>query len=259
MVPIFDSLSHPTLSSRWLGKDVDASFATLANQLSSSGFAGACAIGMAGIEDYNHEDFIAQCKKYELLVPIAGVGLKSQLSLLEELDLVRELGFRGVKIHPRFSKLTRQLDSLGELFAEAAKRELVVFYCTYMHCDSQNYPLGDPFYSLAKLISDSPATRVVLVHGGDVSLLKYAELARFNDNLILDLSLTLMKYKGSSIDLDIRFLFEKFDRKICIGTDHPEYTHAEVRERFEFFSNKLPTDKKENAGYLNLQRFMGIT
>ena len=62
---------------------------------------------------------------------------------------------------------------------------------------------------------------MVLLHGGDVQLLRYAELVRFNANLILDLSLTIMKYAGSSLDADLSFLFREFDRRICIGSDHP--------------------------------------
>jgi predicted TIM-barrel fold metal-dependent hydrolase len=127
-----------------------------------------------------------------------------------------------------------------------------------MHCRIDRYPVADPFYSLVKVIKQAPDTRVVLVHGGDVEILKYAEIVRFNDNLLLDLSMTITKYQGSSLDSDIKFLFRNFDRRICIGTDHPEYSHKLLRERFEYFSEDVPVDKLENIAYRNLRKFLSI-
>jgi predicted TIM-barrel fold metal-dependent hydrolase len=74
----------------------------------------------------------------------------------------------------------------------------------------------------------------------------------------MDLSMTMMKYEGSSIDQDIRFLFRSFDRRIAIGTDYPEYSLERVRARFEYFSEGLPQEKKENVAHRNLSRFLGM-
>lgn len=258
-MPIFDSLAHPTLTGYWLGKAVDASFASLVTQLKRADYAGACAIGMADTEGYAHEPFIQQCRKYDCLVPVAGINPYKKMPLVEELDLIADLGFTGVKIHPRFSGFTQKLDQLYELFQEAATRNLIVFYCTYMHCAISDYPEVDPFYSLISLLKACPSTKVILIHGGDVSLMRYAELVRFDDRLLLDLSLTMMKYKGSSIDLDLGYLFREFDRRICIGTDHPEYSHHEVRERFDALSRGVNQEKLENIGHRNLQSFIGLS
>lgn len=258
VIPILDSLAHPTLTGHWLDKDVDASFASLVTQLKRADFAGACAIGMADIEGYAHEPFMQQCKKYDCLVPIAGINPYMHMPLVEELDLITDLGFPGVKIHPRFSGFTQKLDHLHEMFQGAGARNLVVFYCTYMHCAISDYPEVDPIYSLISLLKASPSTKVILVHGGDVNLMRYAELVRFNDRLLLDLSLTMMKYQGSSVDSDLGYLFREFDRRICIGTDHPEYSHHEVRERFDMLSKGVKQEKLENIAYRNLQCFIGL-
>jgi hypothetical protein len=52
MIPIFDSLSHPTLTGRWISGDVDATFPTLDSELRAAGFCAACAVGLAGIQGY---------------------------------------------------------------------------------------------------------------------------------------------------------------------------------------------------------------
>ncbi|MCP5418086.1 MAG: amidohydrolase family protein [Chromatiaceae bacterium] len=239
-------------------EDSDARFSSLVENMEQEGFMGACAVGLWGIENYSHEPFIGECKRYPSLVPIAGINPDCVDSIFEELEQVKRLGYRGIKIHPRFSQFTNRIDQLEEVFICAAKLNLTIFFCTYMHCVLKDYPDIDPFYSLVALLRKSPEARVILVHGGDVQLLKYAELVRFNPNLLLDLSMTIMKYKGSSLDADIRFLFEHFDRRICIGTDHPENSHSSVRRRFTHFADGLTQIKQENIAFRNLANFLSI-
>ena len=70
--------------------------------------------------------------------------------------------------------------------------------------------------------------------------------------------MTLFKYKGSSIDLDIDFLFNNFDQRICIGTDYPEHSHNKLRQFFEKKSNTVKKTKLENIAYKNIMSFLGI-
>lgn len=177
-------------------------------------------------------------------------------SVVDELEDVRRLGYRAIKIHPHLSGFSARLEQLEGLFQAAAALDLVIFYCTYMHCRIEDYPPADPLYSLVWLLKRCPRARVVLVHGGDVRLMEYAELVRFNPNLLLDLSLTVIKYRGSSVDADIRFLARGFDRRICVGTGFPEYSHADLRVRLDELFEDLEPDKVENIAYRNLEMFL---
>lgn len=145
---------------------------------------------------------------------------------------------------------------LVKTFQVAARLELPIFLCTYFHSAVSGYPTQDPLFDIAALLRRAPRARVLLVHGGDVNLLRYAEMVRFNPNLLLDLSMTFMKYRSSSLDLDIRFLFEQFDRRICVGTDFPEYTHGEVRKRFIEMSKGISRTKLENIAFRNIEGFL---
>jgi predicted TIM-barrel fold metal-dependent hydrolase len=257
MLPLLDSLAHPTLSGGWLGRPVQADFSTLVAELDGAGYMGACAIGLDGVEDYDHARFIEHCRAHPCLIPIAGFNPASD-ARPERMRALRRMGYRGVKIHPRFSGLTHHLDRLGPALRAAGEADLTVFFCTYLHCALASHPLRDPYYSLVELLHEAPDTRMILVHGGDVEVLRYAELVRFNANLLLDLSLTLMKYQGSSVDLDLAFLFRHFDRRICIGTDWPEYGPRQIRERFKQFAGDLPGEKRHNIAYRNLYHFLGL-
>ena len=256
MIPIFDALAHPTLSGKWLHKQLPASFELLLESMNKSGFSRACAIGMDGIEAYEHEAFLKQCLKHQQLTPIAGFNPIGVSQLETELKRLADMGFKGIKIHPRFSGIDTASVDLAPCFKIAGKLGLRVFYCTYQHCGLPHYPIHDPFYALVRWLQNAPSTKVILVHGGNVELMRYAELVRFNPNLLLDLSLTFMKYAGSSLDADIAFLFRSFDRRICIGTDFPEYSHKAVRTRFEHFAQGIPEEKLHNIAHKNLTTFL---
>ncbi|MFK7903944.1 MAG: amidohydrolase family protein [Chitinophagales bacterium] len=259
--PLFDSLAHPTLTAKWLDKEnVNASFEALQEAMKTANFKGACAIGMAGIEEYEHSRFLKECQKYPNLIPIAGFKPPIYPFIEKEIAAIAAMGFKGIKIHPRFSNLNLMGNepTLVKTLQAAAKHNLPVFWCTYMHTDLKSYPTQDPFYSLVNILKQSVDTKVVLVHGGDVEVLKYAELVRFNDNLLLDLSLTLQKYPQSSIDADLQFLFQHFDRRICIGSDFPEYTLEHTRQRFEKFAANLSIEKRENIAWKNLSGFLRV-
>ncbi len=257
MTWLFDALAHPTVSGDWLRSGRRASFAALDAELSQAGVERACAVGLDGIGEYEHIAFAENCQRFPRLVPIAAYNPLADASP-QRLRELRAMGYVGIKIHPRFSRLTQRLGTLGPVLRWAGEAGLVVFLCTYVHSAWGQYPTTDPFLDFVHSLREAPETRVVLVHGGDVQLLRYAELARFNANLLLDLSMTLMKYPGSSIDADLGFLLRHFDRRICIGSDWPEYSLVEVRSRFEALAAGCPTDKVAHAAGLNLARFLGL-
>lgn len=255
-IQIFDSNSHPTVGGGWPSKNLDSRFEGLSNELTRNGYRGACAVGVWGLEDYTHRAFIGLCRKYKNLVPIAGYFPKSAASVGRELAAIQKMGFRGIKIHPREPLLRLGDSRLKKTFQAAEKLGLPIYLCTYFHSAIGGYPDREPLYDIVALLKAAPRARILLVHGGDVNLLRYAELTRFNPNLLLDLSMTFLKYRGSSLDLDLRFLFERFDRRICVGTDFPEYTHREVRERFLQMSKGIAREKAENIAFRNIERFL---
>jgi hypothetical protein len=93
---------------------------------------------------------------------------------------------------------------------------------------------------------------MILMHGGDVNLLGLMEIIRPYQNILLDLSFTLCRYEGSSVDLDMRYLFKNFDQRICVGSDNPQYSLADLRRRFEELTTGVDLEKRLNAAHRNL-------
>jgi predicted TIM-barrel fold metal-dependent hydrolase len=255
MMPIFDSMAHPTVTGKWLDGAASAAIDQLIAAMKAAGFSRACAVGLAGVEGYTHHAFADLCRPFPELVPIAGIDPRHE-RLHEELDTIAALGFRGIKAHPRLSKFGVGDACFRQLLALARDRDLPVFVCTYFHTPIHTYPLRDPLYDLAGALRDVPDCRVVLVHGGDVNVLKYVQLARHSPNILIDLSHTMMKYRGSSLDLDLAYLFRNFNRRICVGSDYPEYDHHAVRQRFEELSAGLDEAIREQVAYRNLDAFL---
>ena len=255
---LIDSLGHATLSGNWITKNLRCSFADYSRELAENGFRAGMAVGLASVGGYEHGPFMAEVTKHPNLFGIA--GFNPRVESASTLAGLQAMGFVAIKIHFRFSRLSLAADaqSITATLAECERIRLPVFLCTYCYC--KNTPDADHNFAdqLFPFLSHFPRLKVVLVHGGAVRLMEYAEWVRHNDNYLLDLSLTFMKYRGSSIDQDIRFLFQSFDQRICIGSDYPEYSLADVRNRFDEFSQNLSAEKIERIAGGNLVRFLGL-
>jgi predicted TIM-barrel fold metal-dependent hydrolase len=252
-IPILDSSTHPTVTGNWVSNNLNASFEKLVNSLEASNVSKALAVGLHNVEEYDHELFMECCKKYDQLIPIAGLSPLSE-NIEEEVRKINELGYKGVKIHSRFSGFSflKHKTQIVKLIEECYKHDLIVFICTYYASDIDAFPAKDPFWEMVQVFKEAPKAKIVLMHGGTIRLLMYADLVRFNPNMLLDLSYSIMKYKGSSVDIDIKYLFNTFDQKICIGSDYPEVSEDKLRERAEELSQGIPKLKKENIFYKNL-------
>tara|TARA_Y100001968_G_scaffold248206_1_gene232736 strand:+ start:4761 stop:5534 length:774 start_codon:yes stop_codon:yes gene_type:complete len=252
MISIFDSLTHPQSSE---------DFKILSSLLKKNNYKGACVVGLESESTYSHDWYAQELINYPELIGIAGVNPKNK-NLEQELDVIKNLGFKGIKIHPRFSKLSLSKDKefIVKAFNEAEKRNFVVFLCSYLHTEIHQYQEENPLYSLVSIMKAAPSVNLILMHGGDVRLMEYVELARFNENILIDLSYTILKYKGSSLDLDIQYLFNTFDRRICIGTDYPYFTHEKLRIQFENLVelSGISEQKASNIGSQNILKFLKI-
>jgi predicted TIM-barrel fold metal-dependent hydrolase len=253
-----DSLAHATLTGTWMDRPAGATFAALQQQLDQHGYAFACAVGMWGMDGFEAEAYATACRGFPRLVPVAGFRPESHDSLRADLARLRDLGYRGIKLHPRFSRLDVADPLIGQTMEFAGQLDLVVFWCTYLHTSIEAWQTVDPLLALVDQLRAAPSARVVLLHGGDVDLLRYMQLVRFNDRLLLDLSHTIAKYPGSSVEKDVEFLFRHFDRRICLGTDWPQFSHAQLRVLYERFATGLPPEKRVNIAHGNLARFLKV-
>jgi predicted TIM-barrel fold metal-dependent hydrolase len=254
VIPLFDANAHPALAIPGRIK----TFPIFEKKLADAGFFGACAVGLPHEQGFEHREFLAACRARENLFPVAAWPNVPSRQVEAQLAELSAMGYRAVKIHPRLSGLSVRDPRFAQTLRLAAAADLIVFFCGYQFAaDSALHPV-DPLPWLLEAVAGAPTLRLVLLHGGTVEILRYAESIRMKPNVLLDLSNTLQRYEGSSLDQDIAWLFRTFDRRICIGTDYPDYEPAQLRVRFEALTNGLPVDKCENIGWKNIVKFLGI-
>ncbi|ONG51678.1 hypothetical protein BKE38_15705 [Pseudoroseomonas deserti] len=224
---------------------------TYAAALAAAGGSGGCLQGMPGVSPGL---LFEAARGFPALLPIPAWPA-AQAPVEATLDAFHALGAAGLHLHPRGCG-AGVMPHLPRIFQGAAARGLAVFFCTYAFAPAAQRLPPDPLPALVEALAEAPGLRLVLLHGGGVDLLRHAEFTRANPGVLLDLSFTLMKYAGSSIDLDMAFLARSFDQRLCLGSDFPDYTPAEVLARLDALLPDLPPGKRQNIAEKNLRRFL---
>jgi predicted TIM-barrel fold metal-dependent hydrolase len=262
-IPIIDSLTHPTIDTNWRMPEYPnrSSIDQLLLQMEANNISQSVCAGMTGIGSYDEEKYIKMIVPHQdKLIPIAFFDLNNKLTISEisdKLNKLKALGYKGIKLHPRISSFNLSHPLLSSVIKQANESQLSVLLCTYFYDKSKNSN-SNFLDKLSDLLYDLDGAKILLMHGGTVRLLETIEIVRSYNNVLLDLSFTICKYNGSSLDMDIQFAFDTYDRRICIGSDFPEFSPRDLRERFIFFSNAIPHEKAENIAYRNIAHFLHL-
>jgi len=260
-IPIFDSLTHPTLNGDWILPRYPqmSKIDDLLYEMDLNNICCAFAVGMESIGGYDethYSEFILS--KTDKLLPIAffNVNENNNIDLIiSKLKYLKTKKYRGIKLHPRIGKFNLLNPLLPEIIKAANDENLIVLFCTYFYEPNENV-IYNNVENLLNLLIKIPNEKIILLHSGSVRLLEMMEIARAFNNVLLDLSFTINKYAGSSLDNDIQFLFQNFDKRICIGTDYPEFTFNHLRNQFDFFAKTLSIEKQEKIAYKNLKDYI---
>ena len=256
-IPIFDSLSHPSKENLWFGNsNINHSFSDLKEEYKKYNFIGGCAVQIPIMSKASAEDYYSQCIENNFY-PVYYYNFDEGPSQIEKLY---NIGYRAIKVHVRLGGINpeSEFNTLKRIFIECKLLNMTIFFCTLICGDINLQPDNGLLSVITKLLKQVQGVKVILLHGGDVDLMRFVQLVRFNEDVLIDLSFTLQKFEGSSLDLDIEYLFKTFDKRICIGSDYPDYTIEKTRERFNHFASKSTIEKAENIGHKNIQNFLGI-
>jgi predicted TIM-barrel fold metal-dependent hydrolase len=260
-IPLFDSLTHPTIDGTWVDDALDNTLLDLERQMDNNNVQWALAVGMKGIGAYDHATYANYIRSSsKRIFPVAYYDFEawdSRDGIRRKLEAIGRLGYVAIKLHPRFSRISLRSEVVPQVIQEAAALGLGVLICTYLY-HSLDVSNPNSVQDFAWILSQVPSSsKVVLLHGGDVNLLAMMELTRKYPNVLLDLSFTLCRYEGSSIDLDIKYLFKSYDRRISVGSDSPQFGLDRLRRRFDEFAREIEPDKCANVAYRNLLAFVG--
>jgi predicted TIM-barrel fold metal-dependent hydrolase len=225
---IIDALTHITRDGRWFDTGLDASLEALLGAMQRGGVDKAVLVGVPGADD---DALLLDAVRAHpgRFIPVAGVDVSlGSGALYDRLEQVKAAGFVGVKLHPRLSGLPMTHPKFREVTRRAGQLGLCVMLCTIHRppLPALGRPVSDALYEFC---GACPDTRIILVHGGYTDVLATSELMRPLEHVLLDLSLTLSRFGSTSLGLDMAWLFETFDRRICLGSDFPETDMSVIR------------------------------
>ncbi len=259
---LIDALTHATPDGKWFSTNYDSSTKNLLDNMDKCGVDKAVIVALAG---YIENDFIFKlCKEHsDRLIP--GVSINpvmfnnSKDALLQIKMLFSNEDCNILKLHPRLHKYdisdTRFLRVLEEI--AQSERKINVWLDTLLR-----YPgaamTKPPVDAIHELVGKFPSIDFVLLHACGHEILSLAEAIRGYKNAFLDVSFTLHRYIGSSVALDLSYLFGRFDERIVFGSDFPEVSISQALADFNSLTTELALDKRERILWKNLRNLLGI-
>lgn len=249
----FDSLVHATPDGVWLGGTrYDASLERLLLEMDKAGVERACLVSIANYIDNAYVQSVARAYP-DRFVPVAGLdpgSIADEHEVTNEIAKLKEAGFAGVKLHSRLNQYDPLDARCLAAIDGAGKAGLVVFLDTLFRQPNRSTRYTADIVD--EIATKCQHSQIVLLHAGGASMLELFEMGRMHPHLLLDLSFTILRYAGSSLDLDIRFLVEQLDQRVTIGSDFPEYVPSQALERLLALTEGIPKAKLENVLFRNL-------
>jgi predicted TIM-barrel fold metal-dependent hydrolase len=253
---IVDSITHVTSDGKWFHTEHNASEARLMDEMDKAGVDKAVVVGLAG--HITNEYVLEVCQRWEKrLIPCGSFNPVSYDSPQDAANTFRRTfinaPFPFIKLHPRLNGYSLQDPRLLAILDVAA--ELMCFRAVYLDSLIYNPAVSTekhPVDALREIAVRNPQLTFVFLHGAGTNLLHLFEAVKQCANVIIDISFTMHYYAGSSLENDIRYLLRRFDRRLVMGSDFPEYTPVETLSAFDRLSDGLPEEKRHNILGRNL-------
>ena len=218
---IIDCHTHIHPQADGFGPNCDASLAGLLEALQGGPVNRAVVLPIAPMVP---NEYIAEaCQKHpNELIGFASVDPLKEEALEKFEQAIVALGLKGLKLHPRLQGFGQSdLTQIVPLIQKATDLKVPVLI--------DAFPYGrDIFHTrVVPLVNDLavavPEARLIMAHAGGHQLFDAMMVAKANRNVYLDISLTPLYYRGTSIEADLGFVIRKVGvERIIYGSDHPD-------------------------------------
>jgi predicted TIM-barrel fold metal-dependent hydrolase len=247
---------------KWTTEDLDA---TAERYRAINVFAvllGADAETTTGVPPYPNDELAAACKKHaDVFVGFAGIDPWKGDAAIRELERsVRELGLRGMKLHPGRQAFYPNDPRFAALFDAAASLGAPVLFHTGMMAAGAGTPGGRgqrldytrPIY-LDHLAADFPNLTIIAAHPSWPWADEGLALARHKSNVYLDLSGYSPKYIPPQY---VQFANTLLQDQMLFGSDYPFITPE--RWLADFAEVEFRDAVREKILLTNAQRLLGL-
>lgn len=218
---IIDAHVHIHQDPNGFGKDKNASIDELLKLLSESDVDKAIILP---IEPLVPTDYVAKVcdENPEKLIGFASVNPNDKDAQEKFEFYIENYNLKGLKLHPRIQNFKVNDPKVITLVRTAAKLKLPTIIDTLPYGPTlikDNLPL-----LIDELAHTVPEAKIIMAHMGGHRLLDAMTVVKVNKNVYLDISYTLLSFRGSSLEKDIEFVIKKVgSEKVIYGSDHPSY------------------------------------
>jgi predicted TIM-barrel fold metal-dependent hydrolase len=209
----------------------------LLRQMDRAGVAAAVVLGLPGLQ--TPEEVLGLCAAArDRLFPLSGVDPRRAADV-GRIRHARDLGFWGLKAHPRLAGLPVNVDTWGPVLEQAAAAGLPVVFDALPQ--SPDAPLAEmDYHAFDRLARAFREVQIVLAHACAPWVLGAYAVAKANPNVWLDVSFSVQYYAGSSVETDLAFVSDKLDRRVIYGSDFPQYPADSYLEAYRRLIDDRP-------------------
>lgn len=259
---VIDANAHATRDGRWFDTGHDASLGRLLAELDAASIDRAVLTGLTGAN--STDDVLALCAEAGgRLLPVGPFDPCAHPTPAEACAAARRelsgLGLLGVKLHPRLGRYDVLDDRVLAFLDDLATwdERPAIWICTFLHVPGLR-PRSSPVEALCEIVGRRPELQFVLAHGGGPDLLSLATAVRGVPNALLDLSFTITRYHGTSVQLDLAHLLTIFENRLVLGSDFPEVEPGRARALLEELAAGAEPDTLPKVLGGNLSRALGL-
>lgn len=173
-------------------------------------------------------EYVAQCVKAhpDVLTGFASVHPLADRDPVGDLErAVVDLGLRGVKLHPRFQGFVASDERVAAVVRKAAELDVPVAIDCMLWKPT---PLDEqlPFH-IDRLCKKVPEAKVIMCHAGGWKFMDALAVAVANDNVFVDISLSLNYFHKTPFEDQFVFALEQIGaHRVIYGSDHPQESLA---------------------------------
>jgi uncharacterized protein len=140
---------------------------------------------------------------------------------------IEELGFIGLKLHPRLQCFDVNGAESWQLVSLAGEMGVPVLIDAFP--DGDWLMMGFDSVHFASLAKKCPRTRIIIGHFGGHHCIDFMMIAKRVPNIWFDLSYSLLYYRGSSVVANLLYCCRSMNfRRIFFGSDYPDRPVADA-------------------------------
>lgn len=179
-----------------------------------------------GSEGYLNQEVMEAVKDNTLFCFFPGIN-PLESAAKKEIGKMKEAGASGIKLHPRLHGYNIECAECVSILQYAGKLNMPAIICGFP--DGINIMLENTPEAFGRVAQKCPKSKIMMAHAGGHKILDAMMVMKRCPNLYLDISFSLLYYRGSNILNDIAYAIRSCKGKRFLwGTDYPDRPYEET-------------------------------